>query len=398
MLKYYTAGESHGPGLIVMIEGMPAGVNINEGKINEDLARRQKGYGRGGRMKIETDRVEIISGVRNCVTLGSPISMIIRNRDYANWQNIMAPGTCDQVELKTIQKPLPGHADLAGGMKYGHGDLRNILERASARETAARTAAGAFFKQLLAQFNIYIYSEVISIGKEGYPGCLPGESLNMEETMRRIEDSPVRCHDRHIEKVMIEEIQKAAAAGETLGGCFTVCALGVPPGLGSHVSWERKLDSRIAGLLMSIPAIKAVEIGDGIQAAGDPGSKVHDPIYYQEKSGIHRRSNRSGGIEGGISNGETVWARAYMKPIPTLMHPLDSVNLSSWKEEKADVERSDVCAVPAAAVVGEAMLAYALAAVFLEKFSGDSTAEIETALSSYRTYLEKVWKWQKISY
>lgn len=398
MLKYYTAGESHGPGLVVMVEGMPAGIEINEEKINEDLARRQKGYGRGGRMKIETDRVEIISGVRNCVTLGSPISMIIRNRDFANWQDIMAPGTCERVESKSIHKPRPGHADLAGGMKYGHGDLRNILERASARETAARTAAGAIFKQLLALFNIYIYSEVISIGKAGYPGCLLQENRDMEETGGNIERSPVRCHDSQVEQTMIMEIEQAAAAGETLGGCFTVCAVGVPPGLGSHVSWERKLDGQIAGLLMSIPAIKAVEIGDGIQASSDPGSQVHDPIHYQEDRGIYRHSNRMGGIEGGISNGEKIWARAYMKPIPTLMRPLDSVNLASWTEEKADVERSDVCAVPAAAVVGEAMLSYALAGAFLDKFAGDSRTEIETALCSYRTYLEKVWKWRKISY
>ncbi len=395
MLKFYTAGESHGKGLIGIIEGLPAGLVINQEYINKELGRRQMGHGRGGRMKIETDQLEIYSGVRNCITLGSPISFIIHNKDHKNWQNIMGAGVCEKIDDKKVNRPRPGHADLPGAMKYNHADMRNVLERASARETAVRVAAGTFFKQLLAFFNIYIYSEVIAIGKVDYVGH-EIKADNLSEFYARVEASPVRCCNKEIGERMIGAINQAIEAGESLGGCFVVGAVGIPPGLGSHVSWDRKLDSRIAGILTSIPAIKAVEIGDGFKCSKNPGSLVHDQIYYHPDRGLYRQNNQAGGIEGGISNGEIIWARAYMKPIPTLMRPLNSVNTETWCTEKAVIERSDVCAVPAASIVGEAMMAYILAQALMEKFGGDNIAEIEQSLGSYRTYLEKVWKWEKI--
>ncbi len=395
MLKFYTAGESHGRGLVGIIEGMPAGLKINEEYINKELSRRQQGHGRGARMKIESDQLEIYSGVRNCITLGSPISFVIPNQDHKNWQDIMGSGVCENIDDKAVKRPRPGHADLPGAMKYNHSDMRNVLERASARETAARVAAGAFFKQLLAAFNIYIYSEVIAIGAVNYPGYEINPE-NLSEFHNLVEASAVRCCSKEMEVSMIETINQAIEAGESLGGCFVTGAVGVPPGLGSHVSWDRKLDGRIAGMLMSIPAIKGVEVGDGVVSSTSLGSQVHDQIYYHQDRGIYRQSNRAGGIEGGISNGETLWARAYMKPIPTLMKPLSSVNTETWCAEKAVIERSDVCAVPAASIVGEAMMAYILAGAFMEKFGGDSMRETEQSLSSYRTYLEKVWKWEKI--
>ncbi len=394
MLKFYTAGESHGKGLLGIIEGMPAGLKINEEYINKELSRRQMGHGRGARMKIESDQLEIYSGVRNCMTLGSPISFIIPNQDHKNWLDIMGAGVCGKINDKSVKRPRPGHADLPGAMKYNHADMRNVLERASARETAARVAAGAFFKQLLAAFNIYIYSEVIAIGKIHYPGY-EINAENQAEFRKLVEASAVRCCSQEMEANMIAAINGAMEAGESLGGCFITGALGVPPGLGSHVSWDRKLDGRIAGILMSIPAIKGVEVGDGIASASSPGSQVHDQIYYHQDRGLFRPSNRAGGIEGGMSNGENIWARAYMKPIPTLMKPLNSVNTETWHTEKAVIERSDICAVPAASIVGEAMIAYILASAFMEKFGGDSINETERSLSSYRTYLEKVWKWEK---
>ncbi|KUG05058.1 chorismate synthase [hydrocarbon metagenome] len=395
MLKFYTAGESHGRGLVGIIEGMPAGLVLNEEYINKELGRRQMGHGRGARMKIESDQIEIYSGVRNCITLGSPISFIIPNQDHKNWQEIMGAGVCNKINDRTVKRPRPGHADLPGAMKYDHTDMRNVLERASARETAARVAAGAFFKQLLAAFNIYIYSEVLAIGTVNYPGY-GLNTENLSEFQAKVEASPVRCYSKEMEERMIDAINQAIEDGESLGGCFVAGAVGVPPGLGSHVSWNSKLDGKIAGILMSIPAIKGVEIGDGIKSSISLGSQVHDQIYYHQDQGLYRQSNRAGGIEGGISNGEILWARAYMKPIPTLMRPLSSVNTETWCAEKAVIERSDVCAVPAASIVGEAMMAYILAEAFLEKFSGDSIKEIEQSLSSYRTYLEKVWKWEKI--
>jgi chorismate synthase len=395
MLKFTTSGESHGKGLITIIEGLPSGLLVDEEYINRELARRQKGYGRGGRMQIESDTVEIFAGVRNGKTLGSPISFLIRNQDYENWQDIMNSGTCTRIDERVLTRPRPGHADLPGAMKYHHGDMRNVLERASARETASRVAAGAFFKLFLEQFGIFIYSYVRSIGSIDVETVII-EKDNWKEFCLEVEDSPVRCPDKEGEREMIKLIEQAKREGESLGGSFEVGALGVCPGLGSHISWEHKLDGQIAATLMSIPAIKAVEIGDGLANAAEFGSRVHDQIHYREEQGLYRSSNRAGGIEGGISNGETVWARAYMKPIPTLYKPLISVNTANWQEEKAQVERSDVCAVPAAAVVGEAMLAFALARAFREQFGGESMDQVEQAYKSYRDYLDKVWRWKKI--
>jgi len=395
VLRFITAGESHGKGLVGIIEGMPAGISIDEDYINKQLQRRQKGYGRGGRMAIESDAIEIFSGVRNGKTIGSPISFLIRNRDYQNWQDIMATGKCCRLEDKEVRRPRPGHADLPGGIKYNQPDMRNILERASARETAARVAAGAIIKKLLETFDIHIYSQVLSIGK-AVASPYKVDRKNLGRFYDIVETSPVHCADSEREVRMIELIEKARENGESLGGSFEVGAIGVPPGLGSHVSWDRKLDAQIAGLLMSIPAIKAVEIGDGVLNASRQGSEVHDEIYYTEEQGVYRKTNRAGGVEGGISNGETVWARAYMKPIPTLYKPLVSVNTSLWQQEKADIERSDICAVPAAAVVGEAMFAFGIARAFLEKFGGDSVDQIKEAYYSYKDYMKRVWKWAKI--
>ena len=395
VLRFITSGESHGKGLIGIVEQMPAGVEIGEEDINRELQRRQKGYGRGGRMKIESDRVEVFSGIRNGYSLGSPIAYLIRNQDFENWQEIMAAGECKRHEEKVLNRPRPGHADLAGAMKYNQADMRNILERASAHETAARVAAGAIFKKLLESFDIRVYSQVKSIGPVQAKTWQVNEQ-NWQDLLEKVDESPLHLVDTEKESLMMEAIDQARAKGESLGGSFEVGVIGMPPGLGSHTSWESRLDSQISALLMSIPAIKAVEIGEGIANSAKPGSRVHDEIFYNEEEGLHRKSNRAGGIEGGISNGETVWARAYMKPIPTLYKPLTSVNTKSWQEEKADIERSDICAVPAAAIVGESMLAFVIARAFLEKFSGDSLDEIRKSYSVYQAYLKRVWKWEKI--
>ncbi len=395
-MRFLTSGESHGKGLLGIMEGLPAGMALSVETINLDLERRQSGYGRGGRMKIETDTVEILSGVRHGETLGTPISFLIRNIDYANWQDIMSAEPVASPEEKAVYRPRPGHADLAGAMKYHHRDMRNVLERASARETAARVAAGSICKQLLGPFGICLYHQVLSIGSIVAQPFQAGSS-NLPDLYQRVEASPLRCTDQQAEKEMMALIDDARREGESLGGSFEVGALGVPPGLGSHTAWDRKLDARISAALISIPAIKAVEIGDGFQAARLPGSEIHDQIYYHPESGLYRQTNRAGGIEGGITNGETIRACAYMKPIPTLYKPLQSVNTRQWCEEKAQVERSDICAVPAAAVVGEAMLALILAEAFLDKFSGDSWYEIQASLMRYRDYLKKEWQWEKTS-
>ena len=395
MLSFQTCGESHGKALIGVVTGFPAGVPIDKAAIDYELNRRQQGYGRGGRMAIENDQAELLSGVRNQISLGSPISFIIANQDYPNWQNVMNSGVCGQMEERQVTSPRPGHADLPGAMKYNHRDMRNVLERASARETASRVAAGAIFKQFLAVFNIYIYSRVVAIGKVSCPGK-PVNRENWQQLQQDLKNSAVHCADPQASKDMMEAIDAARRDGESLGGCFEVGAVGIPPGLGSHVSWDAKLDALLAGLLMSIPAIKAVEIGEGVQNAALPGSKVHDEILYNPQQGIYRQTNRAGGLEGGISNGETVWARGYMKPIPTLYKPLKSVDTRLWQDKEATVERSDICAVPAAAVVGEAMMAFGIARAFLEKFGGDHLDQIRDAFECYRKYMKKVWQWEKI--
>ena len=390
-LRFHTSGESHGPGLIAMIEGVPAGLDLLvERDVDPDLKRRQGGYGRGRRMQIESDRAEVLSGVRLGETLGSPISMLIRNRDFENWEVAMSaePPAPDgnPKALKRVSLPRPGHADLAGVLKYDRTDARDILERASARETAARVACGAVAKRLLDALGITIGSHVISIGSVGatVPDLLP-QDLNGAS-----DPSPLRTLDADAESAMIEEIDRMKAEGDTLGGVFEVVACGLPAGLGSHVSWDRKLDGRLAAALMSIQAIKGVEIGLGFEAAHLRGSAVHDPIEpsgQARQAGYGRPSNGAGGIEGGITNGMPLRLRCAMKPISTLRKRLPSVDLRDGTVRDAAVERSDVCAVPAAAVVGEAMVALVLGDAILEKFGGDSMSELIRNFDSYVAYL-----------
>ncbi|MDD4802925.1 MAG: chorismate synthase [Syntrophomonas sp.] len=395
MLRFSTAGESHGKALVSIIEGLPAGLKISTEYINEQMQRRQQGYGRGGRMKIETDQVKILSGVRAGITTGSPIALAIENRDWPNWEQIMAVEAIPATGDKTVKRPRPGHADYPGAVKYNHADMRNVLERASARETASRVAVGAFFRKFLEYFDIHIYSQVISVGSvQVVPESVDQQGL--ADFRSRVEESALRCSDKSKEKEMIDFIDQARLAGESVGGSFEVGVLGIPPGLGTYTHWEGRLDARLSALLMSIPAIKAVEIGDGINNARTPGSKVHDELRYQAGKGVYRLSNHAGGIEGGMSNGEAIIARAYMKPIPTLYKPLVSVDTDQWVEQKADVERSDICAVPAAGVVGEAMMAYGIAAAFHEKIGGDFMEQIKSNYDCYLDYVEKVWKWARI--
>jgi chorismate synthase len=378
--KFTTAGESHGKALIVIIEGVPAGLTIDTDALDRELWRRQQGYGRGGRMKIEADRIDVISGVRGGRTIGSPIALSIENKDFVHWAGVMSDGPSDAgpEARRTVKRPRPGHADLAGGQKTGARDLRDVLERASARETAARVAAGALAKQLLANFGIEVRSHVIQLG--GIPEMGPNRSW--DEICSVADDSPLRCADIDAEQRMIEAVDAAKAEGDTLGGIFEVAARGVPIGLGSHASWSEKLDGRIAAAMMSIHAVKAVEIGNGVQNASLPGSLVHDEIFYGNKDTsetaehFHRRTNRAGGLEGGITNGEELRVRGYMKPLSTLRKTLRSVDIDTKEESPAAFERSDITAVPAAGVVGEAMLAIVLANSMREKFGGDSLDEM----------------------
>jgi len=369
MLRYLTAGESHGPALTAIVEGMPAGLELSAESINQQLARRQQGYGRGGRMQIETDQVELLSGVRGGKTLGSPISLQIKNKDWSNWSAIMASGEAD-LESRRVLVPRPGHGDLVGHIKYGHQDLRNILERASARETAARVAACTVGRRLIEHYGMEITSHVIQIG------AVRAETHALEYIRAHTPQSSLLCADAAAEAAMIKEIDQAKENGDSLGGVFEIIVSNVPVGLGSHVQWDRKLDGRLAGALMSIQAIKGVEMGLGFAAAGLPGSRVHDEIFADE-AGFKRGSNNAGGLEAGMTNGQNLVLRAAMKPIATLYKPLRSVNLESGLEAQAAIERSDICAVPAAAVVGEAVVAFELAIAFMEKFGGDSIAEID---------------------
>lgn len=386
MLRYLTAGESHGPQLTAIIEGLPAGLMVHAGEINCELARRQKGYGRGGRMKIETDTVEILSGVRWGATLGSPVTLAVRNRDWENWHEKMSPLEQFRDDAIAVTRPRPGHADLTGAMKYNHSDVRNILERSSARETAVRVAVGAMAKQLLSAFGIRVGGYVTVIGGITVsPPCLP-----YEELWQIAGSSELFCCDPLFEEPLKKSIDSAKADGDTLGGVIEIQVLGCPPGLGSHVHWDRKLDARLAMALMSIQAIKGVEVGLGFGVAERPGSKVHDEIFHdveQLESGalspIYRTTNNAGGIEGGMSNGEPIVLRAAMKPIPTLYKPLRSVDLRTHEPFEAAVERSDTCAVPAALVVAEAVVAMEIASAFLEKFGGDSMVEIQRNFNGY---------------
>jgi chorismate synthase len=382
-LRWLTAGESHGPELVAIVEGLPAGLRLTAEMIDADLARRQRGYGRGGRMKIETDRVAIVGGVRGAETLGSPLAMRITNADHASWTDRMPVGPFERVPTP-VTRPRPGHADLAGGLKYDRRDLRDVLERASARETAARVAVGAACRALLATQGISIASHVVRIGEVGADVA----KLSHEELTERARASEMACADQAAEARMREAILAAAHAGDTLGGVFEVFATGVPPGLGSHVHWDRKLDGRLAQALMSIQAIKGVEIGAGFAAGALRGSAVHDPIAYDATArSFSRPTNAAGGLEGGITNGMPLVCRAAMKPIATLKRALGSVDIATKEAFEAAHERSDVCAVPAAAVVGEAMVAFVLAHALLEKFGADSINELARNIAAYRAQL-----------
>jgi chorismate synthase len=367
MLRFLTAGESHGEALIGILEGMPSGLKIDARDIDEELKRRQKGYGRGARMEIENDHARILSGLIKGITIGSPIAIIIKNRDFS----------IDK--LPGIRNPRPGHADLAGILKYGFKDARFVLERASARETAMRVATGAICKTFLSEFNIRILSHVVMIGGiEATAGA-----IKFDDIAKKISGSKLNCVDKGVERLMIREIDIARKNKDTLGGTFEIMVDGVMPGLGSYVQSDRRLDAILAAAIMSIPAVKAVEIGHGISSAGKAGSEVHDEIFYSRDKGFHRRANNAGGIEGGVSNGEEIIIRGYMKPISTLMQGLNSVDIATKKPVKASTERSDVCVVPSAGVIGEAMVAIALTNAMLEKFGGDSINEIKRNYKGY---------------
>lgn len=385
--KFTTAGESHGKALVAIVEGLPAGLDIDIAAIDRELWRRQQGYGRGGRMKIESDKVEILSGVRHGKTLGSPIALTIENKDFVHWQDVMSATALDEEPKnpRTVTRPRPGHADLAGGQKFGVRDLRDILERASARETAARVACGAIAKQLLATFGIEIRSHVVQLGG------VPEKPIQKtwDEIVAISDDSPLNCADADAQTAMIEAIDKAKEDGDTLGGVFEVVAKNVPVGLGAHTSWRDKLDGRIARAIMSIHAIKAVEIGTGVANAERRGSEVHDEIEHDGAS-FTRPTNRAGGLEGGITNGEELRVRGHMKPISTLRKPLHSIDIETKEASDAAFERSDITAVPAAGVIGESMLAVVLANEMREKFGGDS---IEEMSRNFRTYLDSISKY-----
>ncbi len=378
---FISAGESHGSQLTVIVTGMPAGVTLDRERMNRDLARRQHGYGRGGRMKIESDEIEIVGGVRGGETIGSPVAIAIRNRDFENWRGAMDPWDVDAAEAqkRRVHAPRPGHVDLAGGMKYDRRDLRDVLERASARETASRVAAGAVAKELLRNFGIEIRSGVVSVGSAGDPDHVPSwDALGAVD-----DDSPLRAVRKSDEESMVRAVDAAREAGETLGGTIVVAAHGVPVGLGSYVQWNEKLDGRIAQAVLSVHAVKAVSIGDGVAAARRVGSEVHDAIYFDEERRYHRETNRAGGLEGGVTNGEDVVVRAYMKPISTLRRGLPSVDTETREPHRSQWERSDVTAVPACGVVCEAMLAIVLAAAMREKFGGDSLGEMKRNFGEY---------------
>ncbi|MDA8234985.1 MAG: chorismate synthase [Clostridia bacterium] len=386
MLRFLSGGESHGQALTAIIEGMVSGLPLTAEYINSQLARRQGGYGRGGRMAIEKDQVDFLTGVRNGLTLGSPITLIVRNKDWANWEEVMSPHPGAKIHERMVTKPRPGHADLSGAIKYHHDDVRNILERSSARETAVRVAVGTVGRRLLEELGIKVFGHVVNIG-----GVVADVSrLSIEEIGQKATGSQVYCADEKAEAGMIRAIDEAKQAGDSLGGVFEVLVTGLPVGLGSHVHWDRKLDGRLAQGLMSIQAIKGVEVGIGFQVANLKGSQVHDEIYYSREAGFYRSTNRAGGLEGGMTNSQPLVIRAAMKPIPTLYTPLQSVDLATKEPFAASVERSDICAVPAASVVGEAVVAYELAAAVLEKFGGDNLAELQENYRAYQSYVKQV--------
>jgi chorismate synthase len=377
-LRVVTAGESHGPGLTCIVEGLPAGLELDREAINHDMARRQLGHGRGGRMKIERDSAEVTAGVRHGRTLGGPVALQVANRDYANWEERMSPWPVD-ADVAEVHLPRPGHADLAGVWKFGFPDVRNVLERASARETAARVAGGALAKALLRALGAELFSHVTQIGSVRAPerdDLAPADFAVVDE-------SPVRCLDPDASRAMVEEINVLRKRNESLGGVFELRAFGLAPGLGSHVSWEERLDGRIGMALLSIQALKGVGLGDGFDLAGRPGSDAHDEIFYDDTRGYYRETNRSGGLEGGMTTGEPLVVRCAMKPLPTLTKPLRSVDIATREPAQALRERTDSCVVPAAGVVGEAMLAIVLAGAYRQKFGGDHIDDVRSALAAY---------------
>ncbi|HEX6504027.1 MAG TPA: chorismate synthase [Terriglobales bacterium] len=388
MLRYFTSGESHGEALVAFLSGIPAGLKIDQAFLDRELWRRQQGYGRGGRMKIERDTAHILSGVRHGITIGSPISVWLENRDWKNWQESLPVGEGDPAKHKAVKSPRPGHADLAGALKYNFPEARYILERASARESAARVAVGAIAKLFLKQLGIEVLSHVIAVGAANLAEVeVPWETI---VPLSQRDEILLTCADPATEQKMKEEVDKALRTGDSVGGIFEVVAHGVPPGLGTYAQWDERLDGLLAGAVMSLQAVKAVEIGVGVTAAVSPGSSVHDEIGYGAKSGFtgfSRRSNHAGGVEGGISNGEEIRVRGYLKPISTLRRPLQSVDFATREPVKAAYERSDVCVVPAAGVAGEAMVALTLARCALDKFGGDSMGE---TLHNYLGYCQQI--------
>ncbi|MDT1957307.1 chorismate synthase [Carnobacterium divergens] len=386
-MRYLTAGESHGPELTAIIEGLPAGMPLLKEDIDKELKRRQQGYGRGGRMKIEKDQARITAGIRHGRTMGSPVSLAVENKDWKHWETVMSIEPIDEkkVGMRRVSKPRPGHADLVGGMKYGHRDLRNVLERSSARETTVRVAVGAIAKKLLHELGIEVVGHVLEIG--GVRAEL-GKSYTTAEIKELSENSPVRCLDKEVEQQMMTKIDEAKKAGDTIGGVVEVVVGGVPAGLGSYVQWDKKLDAKIARAVVSINAFKGAEFGVGFEAARRPGSQVMDAIEWDEKTGYTRTTNNLGGFEGGMTNGMPIVVRGVMKPIPTLYKPLPSVDIDSKETFKADIERSDSCAVPAASVVAEAVVAWEVAEALLDKFDGDSFERLKEELAEYREYIK----------
>jgi chorismate synthase len=379
-LRVVTAGESHGPGLTCIVEGLPAGLSLDEETLNRDMARRQLGHGRGGRMKIERDRADVTGGVRHGLTLGGPIALQIANRDYANWEERMNPWPVEAA-VPEVHLPRPGHADLVGTQKYGFSDVRNVLERASARETAARVAGGAVARSFLRALGVEIRSHVVQIGSVAAP---PRDAPLTVADFDGVDEDPVRCLAPEASRAMVQHINVQRKANESLGGVFEVIAFGLVPGLGSHVSWEERLDGRLAGALCSIQAIKGVGLGEGFDLAGKPGSEAHDEIFWTEERGYHRETNHAGGLEGGMTTGDPLYARAAMKPLPTLTKPLRSVDIATKQPAQALRERTDSCTVPAAGVVGEAMVAFVLADAYRTKFGGDHLGDAIAAVDAYR--------------
>lgn len=388
MLRYFTAGESHGEALVAFLSGVPAGLKVDQSVLDRELWRRQQGYGRGGRMKIERDTAHILSGVRHGMTIGSPISVQLENRDWKNWQEALPVGEGDAALHKRVASPRPGHADLAGALKYNFSEARYVLERASARESAARVAIGAIAKAFLRELGIEVLSHVVAVGNAAIQKEVSWEQIN---ALYNQEEILLNCADSEIQQRMKEEVDKVLKTGDSVGGVFEVVAHGVPPGLGTYAQWDERLDALLAGAVMSLQAVKAVEIGAGVAAAASPGSAVHDEIGYGERAkftAFTRSRNNAGGIEGGVSNGEEIRVRGYLKPISTLRRPLQSVDFSTREPVRAAYERSDVCVVPAAGVAAEAMVALTLARCALDKFGGDSMGETLRNFNGYRQQLE----------